>query len=126
MLIEPRGPVEHFLWGKFIICGKEHSSTVGAGKDIRLIGKEVTKWEERKGHCITASMITGIIDKNIDVLIVGIGVEGNIKFPEEVKNTIIEHGIKEVIVDKTLNACKIYNKLFNEGRNVALLAHGTC
>ncbi|MEQ8168288.1 MAG: Mth938-like domain-containing protein [Candidatus Eremiobacterota bacterium] len=126
MLIEPRGPVEHFLWGKFIICGKEHSSTVGAGKDIRLIGKKVTKWEERKGQCITASMITGVMDKNIDVLIIGIGVEGNIKFPEEVKNAIIEHGIKELIVEKTLNACKIYNKLFNEGKKVALLAHGTC
>jgi len=36
MVIELKGPIEHFLWGKFIICGKEHSSDTGVGKDIRV------------------------------------------------------------------------------------------
>jgi hypothetical protein len=43
MFDDPKGPIEHFSWGKFIICGKEHSKLdekIGVGKDIRLIGKK--------------------------------------------------------------------------------------
>jgi len=40
--------------------------------------------------------------------------------------TAHEHGIKEVIVEATPDACKRYNKLYGKGKRVALLAHGTC
>jgi len=54
MYSDLKGPIESFSWGKFVILGKEHSKShdgkVGAGKDIRLIGQEVSKWKERQGH----------------------------------------------------------------------------
>ena len=51
MFDDLKGPIEHFSWGKYIICGIEHSASekgrVGVGKDIRLINQEVTEWRER-------------------------------------------------------------------------------
>jgi len=130
MFDEPNGPIEHFSWGKFIICGKEHSKSdgekVGAGKDIRLIGKDVTKWRERKGHRLTPSMITGVYGLGVEVLIIGIGVNGLIECPDEVKRSIRENGINQLILARTPDACRTYNALFHKDKRTALLAHGTC
>jgi hypothetical protein len=129
MFDDPKGPIEHFSWGKYIICGIEHSASekgqVGAGKDIRLINQEVTEWRERKGHQLTDSMITGIYDQGIKVLIIGIGVNGAVECPKKVKKRIQAKGIRKVILARTPDACVLYNALFHQGRLVALLAHGT-
>lgn len=124
------GPIEHFSWGKFIICGDEHSGSgderIGKGKDIRLIGKKVTRWKERKGHILSKAMITGIYDEMIETLIIGNGVEGLVRCPGDVLVSIKNHGIKDIIIEKTPDACRIYNELFRNGKRIALLAHGTC
>ena len=130
MFNDPKGPIEHFSWGKYIIRGNEHSiskkNKVGAGKDIRLIGKDVSEWKERKGHRLTPDMITGVDKKDMEILIIGIGVNGDIVHSDDVPNTITEQGIGQVIFEKTPTACKMYNTLYHEGKRVALLAHGTC
>lgn len=130
MFDDPNGPIEHFEWGRYIICGKKHaagkSKQVGAGKDIRLIDKEVTEWQERKGHLLTPEMITGVYQQGIEVLVIGIGVDGALQCPEEVKRSILNHGIGEVITALTPEACRLYNLLYQQGRHAALLAHGTC
>jgi hypothetical protein len=130
MYNDVKGPIEHFSWGKFIVCGKEHSKIAnektGFGKDIRLIGKEVSKWKEREGHSLNSKMITGIFNKGIEILIIGIGVNGLIECPENVREYIKSNGIKNIIIEKTPEACRIYNEFFNNGEKVALLAHGTC
>jgi hypothetical protein len=128
--MDKRGPIEQFTWGSFLISGVLHAKTLagktGKGKDIRLIGKKVSKWKERKGHTLNTHMITGIFGMEIEVLIIGTGVEGMLECPEEVRSYIMNHGIKELILKETPEACRIYNSLYREGRKVALLAHGTC
>jgi hypothetical protein len=130
MLDEPKGPIEHASWGKFIICGQEHSEGgmggVGAGKDIRVIGTDVTPWDERKGHRLKKKMITAVYEKDLDVLVIGTGINGAIECPEKVRKAVRENGIDELVVQPTIEACKAYNRLHHEGRRVALLAHGTC
>ncbi|MBS3784285.1 MAG: hypothetical protein KGY78_07570 [Anaerolineae bacterium] len=126
MFDDPRGPIERFSWGTFIIDGEEHSTSSGAGKDIRLIGQDVTTWTERHGHKLKKSMITGVYDRDIDVLIIGLGVHSAIECPDKVKKAIRERGISELILQPTPQACGTYNELFHRGRKVALLAHGTC
>jgi hypothetical protein len=124
------GAVEWVSWGTFRVCGKEHAKTekgkVGVGKDIRVIGRDVTEWKERKGHSLTSSMITGVYDAGIEVLVIGIGVDGAIECPEEVKRSIRERGIARVELRRTPEACQLYNALLRAGKRVALLAHGTC
>jgi len=130
MFDDPKGPIEHFSWAKFVICGVEHSDSeegkIGAGKDIRLIDQNVTKWKERKGHRLTHAMITGVYDQGIKVLIIGMGVNGAVEWPKEVKKRIQEKGISRVILLRTPDACAQYNALFHQGIKVAMLAHGTC
>ena len=130
MFTDPKGPIEHFSWGKFVICGTEHAASengmTGVGKDIRLIDQEVTEWHERKGHLLTDAMITGIYNRGIEVLIIGIGVDGAVECPKKVKQKIEAKGIGQVILARTPQACEIYNSLFHQGKRVALLAHGTC
>ena len=124
-----KGPIERFSWGKFVICGKEHSengSMVGAGKDIRVIGCDVTEWKERQGHRLTQEMITRLYDQGIEVLVIGLGVEKALKCPKKVRKAIRRHGIESVVLRSTPKACKKYNALFRQGKRVALLAHGTC
>lgn len=127
---DPNGPVEAFSWGKFIIKGKEHSKTEsgkkGKGKDIRLMGKDVSKWKERSGHVLDEDMITGVFDKDIETLVIGTGVNGMVECPENVIKFIKKRGIKNVLLLITPEACKTYNRLYHEKIKVALLAHGTC
>ncbi len=130
MAEQPGDPVQWIEWGTFDVCGKLHAKTdrgkVGVGKDIRVIGLEVTEWKERKGHTLTPSMITGVYDKGVQLLVIGIGVEGAIDCPDEVVNSIRKHGIAEVILQRTPEACRTYSTALRQGRPVALLAHGTC
>lgn len=130
MYYDADGPIQEYSWGKFIITGKEHSKTydtkVGVGKDIRLIGTEVSKWAERKGHILSNDMITEVFDKKIDTLIIGLGASGALVCPASVKHYIQQRGIPELLLLNTPEACKKYNELFRSGRKVALLAHGTC
>ncbi|HET89863.1 MAG TPA: hypothetical protein ENN99_03860 [Chloroflexi bacterium] len=126
MFDDPRGPIEHFSWGTFVVAGGEHSPTTGVGKDIRLVGEEVSAWRERQGHKLKKSMITGVYDRGVDVLVIGVGVYGALKCPDKVRKAIRERGIPELIVQPTPQACATYNDLFHQGKKVALLAHGTC
>jgi hypothetical protein len=71
-------------------------------------------------------MITGIYEQGIEVLIIGIGVNGAVECPKKVKKTIQAKGISKVILARTPDACVLYNGLFHQGKPVALLAHGTC
>ena len=125
-----KGPIQFFQWGRFTIDGYEHgegpTGTVGKGKDIRLIGTEVTRWKERRGHILSCEMITSVYDRDIEVLIIGIGAAGRIEVPQEVIRDIEKHDISRLVIARTTEACRLYNRLYHEGKRVALLAHGTC
>ena len=130
MSINEKGPIEHFSWGKYIINGEEHGKTEegkkGKGKDIRIVNGKVKKWKEREGHTLTPNMLKKIYDKEVNTLIIGIGVNGQIDVPPEVKKEVRKHGIKNLLLLKTPKACEKFNELYNKGEKVALLAHGTC
>jgi hypothetical protein len=127
MFQDSDGPIQNFEWGRFTIKGRLHTENGdGAGKDIRLIGDEVSEWAERKGHLLNRQMITGVYDKGVEVLIIGNGVHGKLICPDDVKDSIGQHGIAELQVLTTPMACRQYNLLTMQGRKVALLAHGTC
>ncbi len=130
MFRDPKGPIQEFTWGRYVIDGQEHAKTdqgrQGKGKDIRLIGNKVTRWKERKGHRLTPDMITGVYDQDIEVLVIGIGVHGCVECPGDVLDSIRRHGIDDVRLEPTPQACQTYNTLLRQGKHAALLAHGTC
>ena len=122
--------VEWVEWGTFRVLGERHGKTgsgkFGVGKDIRVVGSDVTAWKERKGHTLTAGMITGVYGRGIRTLVIGIGVHGAITCSEAVRAGIRKRGIAEVVLQLTPEACRTYSALIREGRAAALLAHGTC
>ncbi len=124
------GPIEQFAWGCFVIRGEQHGDgsdgRMGKGKDIRIVGDKVTRWKEREGHRLKRSMITKVYGDDVEVLIIGAGVEGGIEVPEKVRKDVAKHGIPELIVERTPEACRVFNERYREGKRVALLAHGTC
>lgn len=126
MFKDPRGPIEGFDWANFTINGEEHSKNKGVGKDILVIGNEVSKWKKMGGHHLTKNPLELLEGEDIDTLIIGIGVYGAVEVNEEVREKARSLGIKKLIVEKTEKACKRYNELFGEGKKLALLAHGTC
>jgi hypothetical protein len=127
MFQDSEGPIQRFEWGRFTIKGKLHTEHGdGVGKDIRLIGDEVTGWAEREGHLLNREMITGVYNEGIEMLIIGNGVNEKLECPDDVKDSIRRHGIAELQVLSTPLAYQQYNLLTRQGRKVALLAHGTC
>jgi hypothetical protein len=123
-------PIESCTWGAFVIDGQEHSETGdsirGVGKDIRVVGKEVSEWKERKGHKLKFDMVTGVFNPDVEVLIIGIGHFSAIRCPDKVLEKIRAAGIREIIPLPTPDACQEYNRRFAANERVALLAHGTC
>ncbi len=127
MFSDPQGPVEAFEWGRFQINGTVHSAEgEGVGKDICLVQDEVLPWEERKGHRLKAKMVNCAIKPEINTLVIGTGARGAIRVGRKTREKIKAIGITTLIIEKTPKACQIYNQLIREGKNVALLAHGTC
>jgi hypothetical protein len=130
MFEDPRGPIEEFSWGRFVIKGTVHAGKgvlrKGVGKDIRLIGGQVSRWRERKGHMLEPAMLTGIWEEDLEVLVLGLGVREALQCPESVQAYLRENGIEEIILEATPGACATYNELYHQGKKVALLAHGTC
>ena len=127
MFNDPEGPIEHFEWGRFIIGGQVHSMDgEGAGKDILIADGKVHAWKARHGHRLKPEMVTAALDHDIDVLVIGSGVRGAIDVLKKTRQAIRDAGVQTLVVEKTPEACAIYNRLVREGKKVTLLAHGTC
>ena len=127
MFSDPQGSIEQFSWGRFTIYGEVHSEMgEGVGKDICIINGQVSAWMARKGHRLKPKMVTCVLDEDIDVLVIGNGVNAAIKVLKRTQETLKDHGIQKVIICKTPEACQVYNQQVRKGQKVALLAHGTC
>lgn len=127
MFKDEAGPIEAFEWGRFLINGEVHSEDgEGVGKDICIIDGEVSPWEARHGHRLNPDMVDCVLGSGIEILVIGNGVYGRIKVKNKTVKKVKADGVNQVLVEKTPDACKIFNQIFREGKRVALLAHGTC
>ncbi|MFW5714592.1 MAG: MTH938/NDUFAF3 family protein, partial [Brevefilum sp.] len=95
-------------------------------KDIFILGETVQPWSARKGHKLKPSMVDCVIGRGIRVLVIGNGVNGAIRVSKKTREKIRTAGIETLIVEKTPEACRVYNELVRQRERTALLAHGTC
>lgn len=114
------GVIEEVRWGCFRIAGKEFQ------KDIRCLVRDPSPWTERRGHVLDETMITGVWEQAVEVLVIGLGIDGALQCPEGLQKRVRERGISEIIVAPTVEACRMYNSFIRSGKRAALLAHGTC
>ena len=110
--------IDSYKFGSITIDGKTYNHDTIVYKDA------VTEWWRDEGHNVTKKDLEAL-PPDIGIFVMGNGHSGRCKFPEETKKFLEGKDVK-VIVEKTGDAYKTYNRLFKEGKNVAGGFHLTC
>ncbi|MCF7886465.1 MAG: MTH938/NDUFAF3 family protein [Candidatus Marinimicrobia bacterium] len=111
--------IDSYKFGNMVVNGINYTN------DLKIFPDEVkSNWWRESGHNLSKSDIKDIIDYKPDVLIIGTGKMGVMKVSQEIKNYIRNNGIKELHVEKSAKAVKLYNQEKNENKVAAF--HLTC
>jgi len=111
--------IESYTFGTIIIDGEE------IRHDLIIYPDRVdTSWWRVQGHNLTVEDLREALEYRPDVLIVGTGANGRMRFPDATQEHIRSLGI-ELIVADTGHASEIYNQIRDEKNTVAVL-HLTC
>ena len=95
-------------------------------KDLKIIhGEVIGNWWRQEGHRLAAGDIDDILTARPQILVIGTGYAGNMRVPDAVRQTLENHEIK-VIAQTTADATTTFNRLVDEGRDVAGAFHLTC
>lgn len=93
---------------------------------LKIIHRQVKgNWWWKEGHRLDAADISDILSAKPGVLVIGTGYAGNMRVPESLRTVIESQDIK-VIAERTSDAVKTFNRLFNQGKDVAGAFHLTC
>ena len=111
--------IDSYKFGEFIVDKKKFEC------NIELINDQVKEHRHLPEHRLTLDDFQDLINANPSVLIIGTGAYGVVKPPQQIIKVIENKGIK-VIVEKTGDACKTYNRILKQGKKVAALMHNTC
>ena len=111
--------IDSYHFGQIVINGQKYTSDVIIFPD-RVQGD----WWRDESHELTLKDITGIINKNPEILLVGTGASGLMRVLPEVEREDEAHNI-QLIVQPTGEACELHNQLSPTQRVVAAL-HLTC
>lgn len=95
-------------------------------KDLKIIrGEVVGNWWRQQGHLLATDDIDDILSARPQILVIGTGYAGNMRVPDTVRQTLENHQIK-VIAQATADATTTFNRLVEEGQDVAGAFHLTC
>ena len=111
--------IDDYRFGQIVINGRKYTSDVIIFPD-RVQGD----WWRDESHTLTLKDISGIMNENPEILLVGTGASGMMRVMPEVEREVEARDIK-LIVQPTGEACEIYNQLSPTRRIVAAL-HLTC
>jgi len=111
--------IEEYKFGSFKIDGKSYLD------DIKIVNNKVRFWQTRIKHLLRQEEIKELLEAAPEYIIIGTGATGFLKIPEEIKTKILMSRIK-LIVQKTDQACKSFNELATQNKNVAAILHATC
>jgi len=112
--------VEKYSFGEIVIDGKLYT------RDLIITPTRIKpNWWRKEGHELCLEDIKDVLEEDIEILVVGTGYSGLMRVLPEVYEEAEKRGIR-IIVEKSAEACKVYNKLASEGKKVALAIHLTC
>jgi len=111
--------IDSYHFGQIVINGRKYTSDVIIFPD-RVQGD----WWRDESHELTLKDVTGVMDENPEILLVGTGAPGLMRVLPEVEQAAEARNI-QLIVQPTGEACEIYNQLSGVQRVVAAL-HLTC
>ncbi len=112
--------IESYRFGEMRIDGVSYTG------DLIILPSGVRpNWWRREGHRLCIDDLEEVLEERPEVLIIGTGYSGLMRVPEEVARRLREMGI-EVVIQRTGEAWKTYNRLIQEGRRAAAAFHLTC
>ena len=95
-------------------------------KDLKIIrGEVIGNWWRQQGHRLATDDIGDILTARPKILVIGTGYAGNMAVPDTVRQTLENHQIK-IIAQTTADATATFNRLVDEGQDVAGAFHLTC
>ena len=95
-------------------------------QDLKIIhGKVIGNWWRQQGHRLATDDIDDIVNARPQILVIGTGYAGNMRVPDTVRQTLKSSQIK-VIAQTTADATATFNRLVEEGKDVAGAFHLTC
>ncbi len=111
--------IESYAFGRIVIDGQTYTSDVIVYPD-RVDGS----WWREEGHLLQIGDLGEVADARPEVLVVGTGYFGDMRPSPEALDYLRSLGIK-VIVERTEEACRVYNRL-SESQKVIAALHLTC
>ena len=112
--------IDSYAFGRMVVDGEAYTNDL-----LVLPGGVQPDWWREHGHSIYEGDLEDVIDTRPDVLVIGTGAQGLMTVPEETWEALSVAGI-ETVIEKTGQAVATYNRLVEEGRNVAGAFHLTC
>ncbi|MFP4622080.1 MAG: Mth938-like domain-containing protein [Bacteroidales bacterium] len=113
--------IQEYGFGKMVIDGETYKQDLIITRD-----GVIPEWWRNKGHQLQLDDLKEVLETHKpDILVVGKGQFGMMSIEQDItdylheKNISLEH-------KKTGKAVQIFNKLFNEGKNVVGAFHLTC
>jgi hypothetical protein len=113
--------IEHYDFGEITINGKRYFHDL----IVFHTGKIKDNWWRVEGHRLSMEDIKDILKDKPEILVIGSGYDGLMRVDNNVIKTLKDAGI-DVIVKKSVEACKVYNELKTKSKKVALAIHLTC
>jgi len=112
--------IDSYDFGQIIINGRRYTSDV-----IVFPDRVKADWWRKEGHQLCVEDIEEALKEKLDVLVVGTGYSGLVKVLPETERYVRSMGV-ELIVQRTGEAYKTFNRLVQSGKRVAAALHLTC
>jgi hypothetical protein len=112
--------ITEFSFGKIVVKDKTYTN------DIKIVGRQVfADWWRESGHRVDIKDVSDILEAKPDILVIGKGSPGLMKSTSSLRDYLDVNNV-ELIEKKTPKAIEVFNKLYQEGKNVAGGFHVGC
>jgi hypothetical protein len=110
--------IEEYEFGKIRVDGKEYTH------DVVIIPGKIIDWWRGEGHHARASDFKDIPD-DVDILVIGTGASGVMDVDNDVAEYFRKKNI-EIVIKKTADAVKEFNRLIEKNKKAGAALHLTC
>jgi hypothetical protein len=112
--------IDSYDFGHIVIDGQRYTSDV-------IVFPDWVKadWWRKEGHQLHVEDIKEALEEKPNVLVVGTGYSGLVKVLPETEKYVRSRGV-ELIIQRTGEAYKTFNRLVKSGKRVIAAFHLTC
>ncbi|MCK5544078.1 MAG: Mth938-like domain-containing protein [Desulfobulbaceae bacterium] len=112
--------IDNYSFGKMVIDGQVYTS------DLKIVKGSVSSgWWRKSGHSVSVDDVIDILAAKPDTLVLGKGSPGLMKSESALRKSLKANGI-ELIEQPTSKAVRTFNRLVEQGKDVAAGFHLTC